>query len=85
MHLALFGPGREVLERHAGALDKLRALANDGLAKETREHASRALAAVEGLAPGSAPTPRCDEKHVMMSCMSCTQHPWMELAECAVI
>ena len=68
LQLALFEPGKELLEQHVEALDALRALADGGaLTKEAGEHASGALVAVEGLAPGPDPPPG-DEKHIMVSC-----------------
>ena len=70
LQLALFEPGKELLEQHAEALDALRALADgSALTDEARLSASSALAAVEGPAPGPNPTPG-DEKHVMVSCAS---------------
>ena len=67
LQLALFEPGKELLEQNPEALDALRLLTDEGLTKEAREHASGALVAVEGLAPGPVPTPG-DQKHIMMSC-----------------
>ena len=70
LQLALFEPGRELLEQHPEALDALRALVDGAaLTEEARLSASSALAAVEGVAPGSAPAG--DDKHIMMSCVSC--------------
>ena len=70
LQLALFEPGRELLEQHSEALDALRALVDGAaLTEEARLSASSALAAVEGVAPGSAPAG--DDKHIMMSCVSC--------------
>ena len=65
LQLALFEPGKELMERHPEALDALRALADGGaaLASEARLAASTALAALEGPAPG----PVGDQKHVMVS------------------
>ena len=70
LQLALFEPGKQLLEQHPEALDALRALV-DGVAltEEARLSASAALAAVEGPLPGPAPAPG-DEKHVMVSCAS---------------
>lgn len=70
LQLALFEPGKQLLEQHPEALDALRALVNGaGLTEEARLLASSALAAVEGPLPNRfpAPTPN-DEKHVMISC-----------------
>ena len=70
LQLALFDPGRELLEQHAEALDALRSLVGGAaLTEEARLSASSALAAVEGPASGSGPDPG-DEKHVMVSCAS---------------
>ena len=70
LQLALFEPGKELLEQHAEALDALRALVGGAaLTEEARLSASSALAAVEGPAPGPGPDPG-DEKHVMVSCAS---------------
>ena len=70
LQLALFEPGRELLEQHPEALDALRALVDGAaLTEEARLSARSALAAVEGVAPGSAPAG--DDKHIMMSCVSC--------------
>ena len=74
LQLALFEPGKELLEQHPEALDALRALFDGGaLTEEAGKHASGALAAVEGLAPPHDPTPS-DGKHIMMSCESSTQN-----------
>ena len=68
LQLALFEPGKELLEQHTEALDALRALVDGAaLTEEAKLSASSALAAVEGSLPGRGPTPG-DEKHVMMSC-----------------
>ena len=66
LQLALFEPGKELLEQHPEALDALRALADGGgaLASEASLAAGTALAALEGPAPG----PVGDQKHVMVSC-----------------
>ena len=70
LQLALVEPGKELLERHPEALDALRVLVDGAaLTEEARLSASSALAAVEGVAPGSAPAG--DDKHIMMSCVSC--------------
>ena len=71
LQLALFEPGKEMLEQHPEALDALQALVDGAaLQEEARLAAAGALAAVEGPAgPGPDPSPG-DEKHVMMSCMS---------------
>ena len=74
LQLALFEPGKELLEQNPEALDALRLLTDGGLTKEAREHASGALVAVEGLAPPPAPTPG-DQKHIMMSCKSSLREP----------
>ena len=72
LQLALFEPGKELLEQHTEALDALRALVDGAaLTEEAKLAASSALAAVEGSLPGRGATPG-DEKHVMMSCAS---HP----------
>ena len=76
LQLALFEPGKELLEQNPEALDALRLLTDEGLTKEAREFASGALVAVEGLAPPPAPTPG-DQKHIMMSCKS----PSIELGD----
>ena len=73
LQLALYEPGKQLLEQHPEALDALRALVDGAaLTEEARLSASAALAAVEGLAPGAAPAPG-DEKHVMMSCAFLSQ------------
>jgi len=70
LQLALFDPGRELLEQHAEALDALRSLVDgSALTEEARLSASSALAAIDGPAPGPGPDPG-DEKHVMVSCAS---------------
>ena len=70
LQLALFDPGRELLEQHTEALDALRALVDgSALTEEARLSASSALAAIDGPAPGPGPDPG-DEKHVMVSCAS---------------
>ena len=70
LQLALFEPGKELLEQHAEALDALRALVDGAaLTEEARLSASSALVAVDGPASGSGPDPG-DEKHVMVSCAS---------------
>ena len=74
LQLALYEPGKQLLEQHPEALDALRVLVDGAaLTEEARLSASAALAAVEGLAPGAAPTPG-DEKHVMMSCALLSTH-----------
>ena len=73
LQLALFEPGKELLEQNPEALDALRLLTDEGLTKEAREFASGALVAVEGLAPGPDPPPG-DEKHIMVSCTSLRIH-----------
>ena len=74
LQLALFEPGKELLEQHPEALDALRALVDGAaLTEEARLSASSALAAVEGVAPGSAPAG--DDKHIMMSCVSLAHAP----------
>ena len=70
LQLALFDPGRALLEQHTEALDALRALVDGAaLTEDARLAASGALAAVDGPAPGPGPAPG-DEKHVMVSCAS---------------
>ena len=70
LQLALFEPGKQLLEQHPEALDALRVLVDGAaLTEEARLSASAALAAVEGLATGATPAPG-DEKHVMVSCAS---------------
>ena len=70
LQLALFDPGRALLEQHTEALDALRALVDGAaLTEEARLSASSALAAIDGPAPGTGPDPG-DEKHVMVSCAS---------------
>ena len=70
LQLALFEPGKQLLEQHPEALDALRVMVDGAaLTEEARLSASAALAAVEGPLPGAAPAPG-DEKHVMMSCAS---------------
>ena len=70
LQLALFDPGRELLEQHAEALDALRTLVGGAaLTEEARLSASSALAAIDGPAPGPGPDPG-DDKHVMVSCAS---------------
>ena len=70
LQLALYEPGKQLLEQHPEALDALRALVDGAaLVEETRLAASSALAAMEGMAPGQA-LALGDEKHVMMSCTS---------------
>ena len=66
LQLALFEPGKELLEQHPEALDALRSLAESALTQDARLSASSALAAVEGPLPGPGPTPG-DERHVMVS------------------
>ena len=74
LQLALFEPGKQLLEQHPEALDALRVLVDGAaLTEEARLAASAALAAVEGPLPGPAPTPG-DEKHVMMSCALLSIH-----------
>ena len=74
LQLALFEPGKQLLEQHPEALDALRVLVDGAaLTEEARLSASAALAAVEGPLPGPAPTPG-DEKHVMMSCALLSIH-----------
>lgn len=67
LQLALFDPGKELLEQHPEALGALRSLVDGAaLTEEAGLAASSALAAVEGPVPGPMPS-RGDEKHVMMS------------------
>ena len=73
LQLALVEAGKELLERHPEALEALRALAGGAaLNQETRLAASGALVAMDGLAQASAPG---GEKHIVMSCTPCPQHP----------
>ena len=75
LQLALFDPGRELLEQHPEALDALRALAGRGaLMEKARLAASGALVALEDSAQGQARTPD-GEKPIVVSCTSCSQHP----------
>ena len=72
LQLALFEPGKQLLEQHPEALDALLVLVDGAaLTEEARLAASAALAAVEGPLPG--PTAG-DEKHVMMSCALLSTH-----------
>ena len=85
LQLALFEPGKQLLEQRPEALDALRALVDGpALTEEARLSASAALAAVEGLAPGAAPAPG-DEKHVMMSCASSSQPSCSARIDCRVL
>ena len=73
MQLALFEPGKKLLERHPEALEALRALADGGaLTEEARLAASGALLAAEGPAQEQAPAPG-GEKHIVVSCTPLTQ------------
>ena len=73
LQLALFEPGKELLERHPEALDALRALADgSALTEEARLAASGALVAVERQEQARTVG---GEKHIVVSCTSRTQHP----------
>ena len=75
LQLALVEAGKELLERHPEALEALRALADGAaLTEEARLAASGALFAVKVPAQGHAPATG-GEKHIVVSCTPCTQHP----------
>ena len=85
LQLALYEPGKQLLEQHPEALDALRALVDGAaLVEEARLAASSALAAMEGMAPGQAPA-LGDEKHVMMSCASSSQPSCSACIDCRVL
>ena len=82
LQLALFVPGKQLLEQHPEALDALRVLVDGAaLTEEARLAASGALVAVEG--PAQAPAPG-GEKHIVVSCTSRTQLPQL-LSRCAEV
>jgi hypothetical protein len=72
LQLALFGPGRELLERHPAAVDAIRALSGTALTAEAKQKASSALLAIEGR-PEAGPAnadhgkPKPAGGHLMMS------------------
>ena len=76
LQLALVEPGKELLEQHPDKpLEALRALADSGaLMEEARLAASGALVALEGPTQEQAPATG-GEKHIVVSCTPCRQHP----------
>ena len=79
LQLALVEPGKELLERHPKKpLDALRELADGAALTEGARRAARgALVAIEGQehAPASG-----GEKHIVVSCTPCPQHPACQYA-----
>ena len=66
MQLAMYGPGREMLQKTPEVLDALHMLVDKTLAVEAKRSAEGALMALDP--PEVVPPADVDQLHVMMSC-----------------